>query len=206
MFHALDKEFSTFLAKNLKLKTPFFLFSIKKIKARFKEFKKFFPKSQIHYAVKANSEPELLKVLNKAGCGFEVASKYELSLLKKMKVKPAHILYGSSVKPIEHIREFYRYGVNKYCADSFQELEKIAAAAPKSKVYIRTVVSDAGSVFKFSEKFGTDLNNIVPLLLKAKELGLTPYGISFHVGSQASNLMAWANAIGSLSFVIDELH
>ena len=63
MFHALDKEFSTFLAKNLKLKTPFFLFSIKKIKARFKEFKKFFPKSQIHYAVKANSEPELLKVL-----------------------------------------------------------------------------------------------------------------------------------------------
>ncbi len=201
----LEKEFSVSSLKKLKHETPFFLFSKRKIKSHINEFKKLFPNSLVHYAMKANSEPELLKFLNDSHCSFEVASKYELTWLKKIKVKPDHIIYGTSVKPISHIKEFYKYGVRKFCADSFQELEKIAAVAPKSKVYIRVVVNDKGSVFKFSEKFGTDIGNVVSLLSRAQELGLVPYGISFHVGSQASNPLAWSNGIASLSYVIDEL-
>jgi ornithine decarboxylase len=205
MFHLPDQEFNKSILENLKHATPFFLFSVKKIESKFMEFKKLFPKAAIHYAMKANSEPQLLKILNNKGCCFEVASKYELDLLKKIHVKPDRIIYGTSVKPIEHIKYFYKYGVTKYSADSQQELEKIAIAAPKSKVYIRTVVNDAGSVFKFSEKFGTDVGNVMPLLHSAKSLGLVPYGISFHVGSQASNPLAWASAIASLNYVIEEL-
>lgn len=186
-------------------KTPFFLFSKKKIIENYNKFKKLFPKSLIHYAMKANSEPELLKMLSDAGCGFEVASKYELELLKKIKVPARKIIYGTSVKPASHIKEFFDYGVNRFAFDSLPELEKIAANAPGVKVYVRVVVNDTGSVFKFSGKFGTDSSNIVPLLTRAKELGLHPYGISFHVGSQASDPKAWANAIEGLLPVIKEL-
>src|SRR5258708_1714034 len=159
----------------------------------------------IHYAIKANSEPEVLKILFDAGSSFELASKYELEMLKELKVPADKIIYGTSVKPSSHIKEFHDYGVDKFAFDSFSELEKISVHAPGSKVFVRTIANDSGSVFKFSEKFGTEKENIIPLLKKAKELGLMPYGISFHVGSQASNLKAWGNALEMIHPIVEEL-
>ncbi|MES2470679.1 MAG: type III PLP-dependent enzyme [Patescibacteria group bacterium] len=201
----LDNDFAPSFLESITYEAPFFLFSRKRIVSKYKEFKDCFPGASIFYALKANSEPEVLRTLEKAGCGFEAASKFELDYLKEAKVPPSRIVYGTSVKPTSHIKEFFNYGVDKYAADSFSELEKIAAAAPGSKIYIRIIVNDTGSVFKMSEKFGTDKENVVPLLKKAKELGLVPYGISFNVGSQASNPRAWAQAIESIAPVIDEL-
>jgi ornithine decarboxylase len=187
------------------LKTPFFVFSRQGLIDRYREFERCFPGASIHYAMKANSEPLVLKTLNEAGSGFEAASKYELDLLKKAGVSPKKIIYGTSVKPLDHIKYFRNYGVDVFACDSFTELEKIAAAAPGSKVYVRAVVNDSGSVFKFSEKFGTEIRNIVPLLMRAKDLGLKPYGVSFHVGSQATNPMAWASALKDLKRPLKDL-
>lgn len=189
----------------LTYKTPFFLFSKKKIIENYNQFRKLFPKSTIHYAMKANSELEVLKVLAETGASFEVASKYELEMLKKLKVPAQKMIYGTSVKPASHIKEFYKYGVRRFACDSFPEIEKIAANAPHSKVYVRTIANDSGSVFKFSEKFGTDPASIIPLLSRAKELGLHPYGISFHVGSQASDPKAWAAVLEVLRSIIEDL-
>ena len=198
-------EFDPKFLESLPYQTPFFLFSKKKILNNFQQFKKLFPNPSIHYAMKANSEFEVLRTLSDAGCGFEVASKYELDILKKLKVLPEKIIYGTSVKPVSHIKEFYDYGVDRFAFDSFPEIEKIAEVAPHSRVYVRTIANDSGSVFKFSEKFGTDQASIIPLLLRAKELGLHPYGISFHVGSQASDKEAWASVLASLRSTIDDL-
>lgn len=191
--------------ETLQYKTPFFVFSKKKILDNYNEFKRLFPGSSIHYAMKANSEPEILRILSDAGCGFEVASAYELDILKKLHVKPEKIIYGTSVKPASHIKEFSDYGVDIFACDSFSELEKIARSAPGAKIYIRTIANDAGSVFKFSEKFGTDPSSIISLLVRAKELGLRPYGISFHVGSQASDPTAWANVLVILRSILQNL-
>jgi ornithine decarboxylase len=199
------EDFDPKFLRSLAHKTPYFLFSKQKILNNLKEFKKFFPGSAVHYAMKANSEKGVLKILADAGAGFEVASKHELDWLKELKVAPEKIIYGTSVKPAEHIKDFFKYGVKRFAADSVQELEKIAQLAPRSKVYIRTVANDSGSVFKFSEKFGTDPSSIIPLLIRAKELGLHPYGISFHVGSQASDAKAWANMLIILRSVISDL-
>lgn len=198
MSAASHSEFDRTVLEELQHKTPFFLFSRKSIADNFKEFKKFFPGSAIYYAMKANAEPELLRTLLDAGSGFEVASVHELNMLKKLKVPPERMIYGTPVKPTAYIKEFFEYGVDRFAFDSLPELEKIAAVAPKSRVYVRVLVNDTGSVFRFSEKFGTDKENIVPLLQRAKELGLKPYGVSFHVGSQAGNPMAWADALKSL--------
>ena len=197
--------FNPAFLEKLKHKTPFFLFSKEKIVENYKNFKKLFPKSTIHFAMKSNSEPGVLKALFDAGSSFEVASKYELDMLKKIKVPAKRMIYGTSVKPLSHIKEFFEYGVDRFSFDSPQELEKIASVAPKSKVYVRTIANDSGSVFKFSEKFGTDTASIIPLLLRAKELNLHPYGISFHVGSQASDSNAWANTVESLRSIIQDL-
>ena len=201
----LNEIFDRDYLESLDYETPFFLFSQKRILEASGEFKRCFPGAQIHYAMKANSEPGILKTLAGAGCGFEIASIYEFEMLKKLKIPPENIIYGTSVKPASHIKEFYRYGGSTFSVDSLPELEKISLAAPKSRVFVRLSVDDADSVFRFSEKFGTERQNVIPFLTRAQELGLQPYGISFHVGSQASNPKAWANALESISETIDEL-
>ncbi|OGI95467.1 hypothetical protein A2917_02820 [Candidatus Nomurabacteria bacterium RIFCSPLOWO2_01_FULL_42_17] len=196
-----DRDF----LKTLKYQSPFFLFSKEKIRNNFLNFKKNFPGSSIYYAMKANSEPELLKILSDAGAGFEVASLYELDILKKIEVPAEKIIYGTAVKPVSHIKEFYDYGVDKFAFDSISELEKIASFAPHAKVYCRVIVNDTGSIYRFSEKFGTDKENVVAFLECAKSLGLHPYGISFHVGSQANNKNAWSNALSVLQDILINL-
>lgn len=201
----IDGELTQEFLEGLQHETPFFVFSKKQILENYKKYKKNFPHAMIQYAMKANFEKEILEVLNDAGSGFEVASAYELRMLKELKVDPKKIVYGTSVKPASHIKEFFEYGVDRFAFDTFDELAKIAAAAPGARVYARMIANDAGSVFQFSEKFGTEVENIAPLLERAKELGLQPYGISFHVGSQASNPMAWAMAIEKLAPVLEQL-
>jgi ornithine decarboxylase len=189
----------------LSFETPVFIFSEKKIVENYNRYKKLFPGAMIQYAMKANSEPEVLKVLAEAGSGFEVASLGELEILKKLKIPADRMIFGSSVKAIKSIKEFYKLGVDRFACDSFQEIEKIAAVAPGSKIYVRVRANDSGSVFKFSEKFGTELENVIPLMISAKGLGLKPYGISFHVGSQASNPKAWASALKEIKMTVKKL-
>lgn len=205
MQESLDADFNIEFLEKLSHQTPFFIFSKKTISAKLKEFEKNFPGADIYYAMKANAEEELLKTISKAGVGFEAASKYELDMLKEINVPAEKIIYGTSVKPASHIKDFFDYGVDTFAFDSMQELQKIASVAPGSKVYVRVIVNETGSVFQFSHKFGTDKENIVPFLQKTKELGLIPYGISFHVGSQASNPMAWVNALKEIKEPIEEL-
>jgi hypothetical protein len=81
-----DHEFSHDFLEDLEYETPFFLFSRKRIIDKFYEFKEHFPGAAIHYAMKANSEPEVLQTLANTDCCFEVASKYELNMLKEINI------------------------------------------------------------------------------------------------------------------------
>lgn len=192
------------MSKKENNKTPFFIFDKKKLLDNFQKYKDWLPENtEICYAMKANSETPVLEALNKAGTNFEVASKYELVLLKKIGVPGERIIYGTSVRPESDIKEFINYGVDRFAFDSLQELLKIHRQAPGVRVYVRVLVDDkSDSVFHMSDKFGASLKEGVSLLIKAKELGLVPYGISFNVGSQARNSRAWARGIHDVSIVM----
>jgi ornithine decarboxylase len=185
--------------------TPYFVISRDRILAAHDAFKTWFPSAAIHYAMKANSDRNVLRTLAEAGAGFEVASAYELRLLSELQVPADKILYGSSIKPASHIQECHEYGVDRFAADSPQEVDKIASAAPGARIYVRVRVDDSGSVFRFSEKFGVEVESVADILRHALKRGLRGYGISFHVGSQASNDDAWADALRSIGPVLAEL-
>src|SRR5205814_46572 len=110
----------------LPYETPFFLISRDVLLKNLQVFRECFPGAAIHYAVKANADIELLRILAEAGCNFEAASRYELQTLLDSGVAPAGIIYGTSVKAQSHIREFHRHGVDRFAFDSLGELEKIA--------------------------------------------------------------------------------
>lgn len=205
MLARLETELSAEAIGELPYETPYFLISERALLRRLSEFRRCFPGAAIHYAVKANSQERVIQILAAEGAGFEAASRYELDYLQQANVPPDRIIYGTSVKPVSHIEAFAAYGVDRFALDSRSELEKIAAAAPGSRVYARIRVNDAGSVFKFSEKFGTDKANAADLLIRARDLGLMSYGLSFHVGSQARNRAAWRSALGDVADVMRAL-
>jgi ornithine decarboxylase len=199
--------FSLEYLRSLTHETPFFLYSKEKVLQNLSEYKESLPpNTEICYALKANSERDVLATLFRGGASFEVASKYELGFLQKVGVPGSRMVYGTAVKPEDHINDFVAHGVDRFAFDSEEELQKIVRRAPGSRVYVRTLVDDrSDSVFHMSEKFGASLHEAADLMIHAKELGLVPYGISFNVGSQAKNQHAWERGARDVFKVMNEL-
>jgi ornithine decarboxylase len=154
------------------------------------------PLSTVYYAVKANPSEEVIARLAQLGSNFDVASPGEITLCLKVGVSPSRLSYGNTIKKQADIAFAYTQGVRMFAFDSESELIKIANSAPGSKVYCRILVESEGAEWPLSRKFGCAPEMALDLLVKAQALGLDPYGISFHVGSQQTNLSQWDAAIG----------
>jgi ornithine decarboxylase len=146
-----------------------------------------------------------MQTLAQAGGNFEIASAAELDNVVAAGGDPRQVLYSNTVKPSSHIAATYAAGVRLFAADSMGEISKIAASAPGAGVVIRVSVDDTHSRFPLSSKFGAPIAEAVALLLAARDKGLTPSGITFHVGSQCVEMTAWADAVTALAPVMAKL-
>jgi ornithine decarboxylase len=126
-------------------------------------------------------------------------------MLQALGVDPAGVLYSNTIKPAHHIRETAAAGLWRFAFDSEGELNKIAANAPGSAVYVRVRVDDSSSVFPLSRKFGAEFHDARALLHIAKDLGLRPYGLTFHVGSQCTSTTSFVQAIASAGRLMRQL-
>jgi ornithine decarboxylase len=186
--------------------TPFLVVLLDKIKQRFKELKKNLPYAKIYYAVKANPAEEIITLLNELGSCFDVASVYELRKLLSLKVSPERISCGNTIKKSESIKEFYDAGVRLFATDSEMDLRNIALIAPGSKIFVRILAEGVLTAdWPLSRKFGCQPDMALDLLMLAQKLGLEPYGVSFHVGSQQRDISAWDAAIAKVRYLYDGL-
>lgn len=151
--------------------------------------------SKVFYAVKANPDIEVLRFLNELGMGFEIASEGELRILASLGVDASRIITSNPVKTFKFLHEAVAYGIKYYAFDSKAEVDKMSKHAHNSNLYIRLSVSNEGSEWPLSKKFGVEIENALELLIYAKEKGLNPVGITFHVGSQCNNVYNWNAAI-----------
>ncbi len=189
-------ENSTELMEFLKtVQTPSVVVRRKKLLGRAEEVKRHFEGFSVYYAVKANDDLEVIKTFAESGLGFEVASSEELRKVLSLGVKPERIISSNPVKPLEFIDFALSQGVDRFAADSFAEVDKIARFRRRARVYVRLAVPNVGSDWPLSRKFGVDVETAVALLEYANERGLVPYGITFHVGSQCNNLQNWFVAV-----------
>ncbi|MBM2621949.1 type III PLP-dependent enzyme [Actinoplanes sp. LDG1-06] len=185
--------------------TPYLVTDLGTVADRHAAFRAAMPDVRVHYAMKCNPAPEILRTLHAEGAGFEIASLGELRMLEAVGVDPADVLYSNPVKPPAHIAAAHAAGLWRFSFDSPNELVKIAEHAPGAAVYVRLRVDDQASVFPLSRKFGTDVEDAYDLLLLAERLGLRPYGITFHVGSQCVRPDAWAEAVDVAGKLMDRL-
>jgi len=153
------------------------------------------PEANVFYAVKANPADEIVIRLATAGSNFDTASLGEIDLCLGHGVAPERISYGNTIKKKSDIAAAYARGIRLFAFDSEEELAKLAEAAPGSKVFCRILVDCAGAEWPLSRKFGCEPEMAADLLVRARALGLEAYGVSFHVGSQQTDLTQYDRAI-----------
>jgi ornithine decarboxylase len=184
--------------------TPLFIVSRTLLLEQVARFRKLLPRVEPFYAVKANPNPHVLRVLAKAGLGFDVASAAEIEWALAAGATPDKLVYANTMKHTESIDFACRSNVKLMTFDSEYELAKIARHAPGTAVMVRIKVPNVGSVVELSLKFGADPADAVTLLLKAARLGLRPVGVSFHVGSQCTHGDNYLEAFELCKIVVND--
>src|SRR3712207_5046416 len=155
------------------------------------KFARTLPDTRVFYAVKANPEPAVLKLLAELGSCFDTASVVEIQLALEAGATPERISFGNTIKKERDILRALELGIRLFAVDCEAEVEKISRAAEAAgvdkaevKVFCRILCDCAGAEWPLSRKFGCVPEMAVDVLEHAYRQGLEAYGVSFHVGSQ----------------------
>ncbi|HEX2941888.1 MAG TPA: type III PLP-dependent enzyme [Rhodopila sp.] len=185
--------------------TPCLVLDVDRVEENFRALKQALPLARIYYAVKANPAPQVLQRLVGLSSYFDAASIEEVTACLEAGATPAQISFGNTIKKVSAIRRAHAAGVNMFAFDSQEELEKLAVHAPGARVYCRILVENEGADWPLSRKFGTTIDSARELMLMAGDLGLDPYGLSFHVGSQQTTTRAYEVAIAKVGMLFTDL-
>jgi ornithine decarboxylase len=187
------------------LPTPFLVVDVDIIAEKYRSLQASFPDAHIYYAIKANPAPAILQRLNQLSSAFDAASVPEIDLCLAAGIPADRISYGNTIKKSVDIAEAFARGVRLYTFDSLAELEKIATNAPGAQVCCRILVETIGAEWPLAKKFGCDLPMAYDLLKLSSQLGLIPYGVAFHVGSQQTDPTQWRQPIQQVADLFAKL-
>jgi ornithine decarboxylase len=205
----MKNKFSKLIEKH---GTPLFILDHKRIRENYHIFKTHLPRVQCYYAVKANSNPEIIKTLFDKGSSFDVASYNEFmqiyEYIKHFEEKDKDffiwdkIIFSNTIKDKETLRKIKRYRP-LVTYDNSDELKKIKECCDSAGLVLRLKVPDSGSQVEMSSKFGAEPGDADHLIGQAFDAGLVVEGLSFHVGSQCTN---FDNYTAALSITSDIFH
>jgi ornithine decarboxylase len=184
--------------------TPLFIVDHRALRENYATFRKHLPRVKVYFAVKANSDPAIVRTFYDLGSGFDVASVAEFhtvhNLIKHLPAKQRQdfiwdkIIYANPIKAVETLRELDPYKP-LVTYDNHEEVLKIARHAPHAGLALRIRVPNTGSMVELSSKFGALPGEAVDLIAFAQNNRLEVEGLSFHVGSQCTNPQNYVQAL-----------
>ncbi|WP_428956404.1 type III PLP-dependent enzyme [Streptomyces sp. cg35] len=169
------------------------------------ELRRELPGVHVRFALKACPVDEVLRYLARRGIGVDAAGPEEIAQAVRAGVPVERIHYGNTVKSDRNIAHAHRSGVRDYATDSVEDVRAVAAHAPGARVFCRLATTGDGALWGLSDKFGCAPADAVDVLLAAWEAGLTPAGLSVHVGSQQMTADAWQDAFADLAQTLEAL-
>ncbi|MEV6987091.1 type III PLP-dependent enzyme [Sphaerisporangium sp. NPDC051017] len=181
------------------------VFDLGGIEDRYESLLREFPGISIRFAMKACPVGEVLSCLARKGAGFDAASPGEVAQALRAGAPAGRIHYGNTIKSDRNIAEAYRLGVRDFATDSVEDVKAIAAQAPGARVFCRLATDGDGALWGLTRKFGCSPAEVPLVLETARAEGLTPSGISLHVGSQQMTARAWAGAFDRMAGVMKAL-
>jgi ornithine decarboxylase len=184
--------------------TPLVVVDHKVLRENYAQFRKHLPRVQVYFAVKANSDPAIVKTFYDIGASFDVASVAEFmtvhDCIKHLPAKQRQdfiwdrIIYANPIKAVETLQQLDPYKP-LVTYDNHEEVLKIARYAPHSGLVLRLRVPNTGSMVELSSKFGALPGEAVDLMAFAHNNNLVVEGLSFHVGSQCTNPQNYVQAL-----------
>ncbi|MDF3010785.1 MAG: ornithine decarboxylase [Burkholderiales bacterium] len=190
-------------AARQKYTRPFLILDTAIVRGKVRRFRAAMPRVRPHYAVKANPDRRVLKVLVQEGCGFEIASTAELDLLLALGVPAAEVFYSNPIKSRESIAYAAAKGVEWFVVDSIDELRRVFETRRDAKIYLRIATPNIGSDWPLSGKFGAGAGDARDIVSTAAKLGADLAGVTFHVGSQCRNPENWRVALEKARSLFD---
>ncbi len=192
----MNERIARFLADHTP-ETPCLVVDLDVIAAAYDTLRRHLPLARVFYAVKANPAPAIIAMLERKGANFDVASRGEIELCLQNGATANRLSFGNTIKKEKDIAFAHAAGLRLFAFDSLEELHKLARSAPGARVFCRILVDCRGAEWPLSRKFGCTPPMAVDLLRCARDLGLDAYGVSFHVGSQQTDLGQWDGAVGT---------
>jgi ornithine decarboxylase len=171
------------------------IFDLEVLRAKYRALEAGLGDATIHYAVKANPAPEVVKAVAELGGRFDCASRGEIDLCLGLGIPADRIAFGNTIKRASDIAHAHAVGVEQFAADAEEELRKLAEHAPGARVIIRMLVDASQADWPLSRKFGCSRREALRLMDLGRWLGLDVAGISFHAGSQMREPAMWAMAL-----------
>ncbi len=198
--------------------TPFYCYSTATLERHYRVFSEAFAEipSLVCYALKANSNQAVLKVLADLGCGADVVSGGELLRVQKVGIPGEKILFSGVGKTVDEIDQALNADIRCFNIESEPELHLLSARAVGlgkiAPVSFRINPHvDAGGHAKIStgksgDKFGIDWHLAPQIYAMAAELpGIEITGIDMHIGSQIESLAPFDEAFSRLGKLVREL-
>lgn len=178
-------------------RTPFYFYDMNVLHATLDEIKKWGVDRgvHVHYAIKANNNPDILKIIRKAGLGADCVSGGEILAADEAGFSPENIFYAGVGKTDEEIILGLEKGIGCFNVESVEELQiiqelasecgKVAPVALRVNPDIDAHTHEYITTGLEENKFGIDMRRLdeaVEMATKAKNIDLI--GLHFHIGSQ----------------------
>ena len=207
-YHALAEKYGT----------PLYLYDFDKIKQDFLALKNSFKpaKSLMSYAVKANSNLSVLKLIASLDGGGDCVSLNEIKRCLQAGIPNYKIIFSGVGKRDEEIREAIKLNILFINIESFEELKRVELIAKDMQVQVRISVRvnpniDAKthayiSTGMYENKFGVDIEEAYKIYFFSKtNEWIDPVGIHFHIGSQLTKLQPLVDACAIIAQMVKKL-
>jgi ornithine decarboxylase len=184
--------------------SPLLVVDCEQVRRQYRALRDALPGVDLHYALKPLPHASVVATLRDEGAFFDLATTGEVELVKAQGIAPERCIHTHPIKRDSDIRDALRFGVTTFVADNPDEIRKFARYRKRAELLLRVCFRSPTAVCDLSKKFGCEPGAVLGLIEQARRLGVRVRGLSFHVGSQATDPSKYIEAIQACTNLIAE--
>jgi ornithine decarboxylase len=175
--------------------SPLLIIDCQRVREQYRKLHKALPGVDLHYALKPLPHPSVVETIVELGGWLDLATTGETHLVTQLGIDPGRCIHTHPIKRDIDIRNALHLGVKVFVADNPDEVRKFEPYRDQAELLLRVSFRSPGAVVDLSRKFGCDPEDLLELARLARKLAIPVKGLSFHVGSQASDPAKHVEAI-----------
>ncbi len=175
--------------------SPLLVVDCDQVRKQYRALQAALPGVDLHYALKPLPHAAVVACLRDEGAFFDLATTGEVEMVKQQGVAPERCIHTHPIKRDQDIRDALRFGVTTFVVDNPDEVKKFVRYRKRAELLIRVSFRSPSAVCDLSKKFGCEPSAVLELMHLARQIGVRVRGLSFHVGSQATDSSKYVEAI-----------